>query len=101
MEQSRLPMLWGEAQDSELKEFFRWLVHFRRQHPVLWQGVRKTIHLDETAGTYAYLRKDEQENIIVAINLSDARKRFEAAGYSFELAPWSGEVKVLNSLEVD
>ena len=101
MEQSRLPMLWGEAQDSELKEFFRWLVHFRRQHPVLWQGVRETVHLDETAGTYAYLRKDEQENIIVAINLSDAEKRFEAVGCIFDLAPWSGEIKTLNSLEVD
>ena len=90
MEQSRLPMIWGDEQDTTLIEFYRRLIHFRRQHPVLWRGDRKTVHLDEDDGTYAYIREDDQEAIIAAFNLSDGERCFEAAGHTFELAPWSG-----------
>jgi len=93
MEQSRLPMLWGEEQDADLVDYYRWLIHFRRQHPVLWRGDRKTVHLDEDDGTYAYIRGDDQEAIIAAFNLSDGERHFEVAGHSFELAPWSGALR--------
>jgi len=93
MEQSRLPMLWGDEQDADLVDYYRWLIHFRRQHPVLWRGDRKTVHLDEDDGTYAYIRGDDQEAIIAAFNLSDGERHFEIAGHSFELAPWSGSLR--------
>ena len=93
MEQARLPMLWGEEQEEELLDFYRWLVHFRRDHPVLWRGGRETVHLDASANTYAYIRKDEQEAIIVALNVSDKRAAFNAAGHEFELEPWSGAIR--------
>jgi glycosidase len=95
MAEARLPMLWEEDQDDELLDFYRWLIHFRRQHPVLWRGSRRTVHLDEVASTYAYLRSDDQESIIVAMNLSDKRQHFEAAGRDFDLAPWAGRVQVI------
>ena len=43
MAECRQPMLWGEEQDADLREFYRWLIHFRREHPVLWHGRRQTI----------------------------------------------------------
>ncbi|MGB3713758.1 MAG: alpha-amylase family glycosyl hydrolase [Candidatus Promineifilaceae bacterium] len=95
MAEARLPMLWGDDQEDELLDFYRWLIHFRRQHPVLWRGSRHTVHLDEAAGTYAYVRSDGQESIIVAMNLSDNEKHFEAAGRDFDLAPWAGAVQVI------
>jgi glycosidase len=92
MAEARLPMTWGDAQDEDLLDYYRWLIHFRRQHPVLWRGDRRTVHLDDAAGTYAYVREDEQESIIVALNLSDRGRKISAAGREFELGPWEGAV---------
>jgi cyclomaltodextrinase / maltogenic alpha-amylase / neopullulanase len=92
MEESRAPMLWGEAQDADLRDYYRWLVHFRRRHPVLWRGCRETVHLDDEAGTYCYLRADENESLLVSLNLSDATRSVSVRGHSVTLAPWSGEV---------
>jgi cyclomaltodextrinase len=93
MEEARLPMLWGDDQDSELLDYYQWLIQFRHQHPVLWRGSRRTVHLDETAGTYAYVRSDERESVIVAMNLSDDIQQIEVEGHVFELTPWSGAVR--------
>ncbi len=94
MAEARLPMVWGADQDLELLAFYRWLVHFRRQHPVLWQGQRRTVHLDAKQGTYAYQRFDSHEVVTVCLNLSDERRSIVAAGDAFELAPVSGDVRV-------
>jgi cyclomaltodextrinase / maltogenic alpha-amylase / neopullulanase len=70
-EEARLPMLWDAEQDTELRDYFRWLVHFRREHPVLWRGSRRTVHVDGDAGTLAYLREDGEERLLVALNASE------------------------------
>lgn len=98
MEESRPAMLWGDAQDGELRDYYRWLIHFRRLHPVLWRGRRQTVHLDETAGTYAYLREDENESILVALNLSSASQTVVALGQSVTLEPWGGEVREIRDV---
>lgn len=95
MEESRLAMLWDEEQDSELRDYYRWLVHFRREHPALRDGNRRTVHLNPAEGTYAYTRSNENETILVALNVSGERRRFEAAGQLFESGPWEGAVRVL------
>ena len=63
-EEARLPMKWGDEQDADLREFFRRLVHLRREHSALRGGARRVVHLDDTAGTYAYRRGDA----LVALN---------------------------------
>jgi glycosidase len=97
MAEARLPMVWGGEQDTDLLDFYRWLIHFRRKHPALWRGSRRTIHLDEEAGTYAYLRADDEETILVAMNLSDEERKIVASGHSVELGPWSGAVRVVEA----
>lgn len=98
MAECRQPMLWGDEQDADLREFYRWLIHFRREHPVLWHGRRQTIHLDETTQTYAYARFDENETILVALNLSEEERLVTAVHqnitHTFTLPPWSGAVHV-------
>ncbi|HZD10919.1 MAG TPA: alpha-amylase family glycosyl hydrolase, partial [Candidatus Binatia bacterium] len=94
LEESRLPMLWGEAQDQELHRFYRRLIDFRRSHPALWRGQRETAHVDGTAGTYVYTCRDEHETIVVALNASDEARTVEARGHTFSLAPWQGDVRV-------
>ncbi|MCA9937277.1 MAG: glycoside hydrolase family 13 protein [Anaerolineales bacterium] len=93
MEECRLPMVWGEAQDADLLAYYRWLIHFRRRHPALWQGVRQTVYLDE--GVYAYTRSDEQETILVTLNRSEAAREVTIAGISLTLEPWTGDVRVM------
>ncbi|MFW6062766.1 MAG: alpha-amylase family glycosyl hydrolase [Chloroflexota bacterium] len=94
MEEARLPMLWGEEQDGDLRGYYRWLIHFRREHPVLWSGSSETLHVDAASGTYAYRRYDGEESVTVALNASDETRRFEAGGLSFELDAWSGDLRV-------
>jgi glycosidase len=94
MAECRLPMLWGKDQDQELREYYRWLVHFRRQHPVLWNGRRQTIHLNETTKTYAYTRTNDRETITVALNLSGQPRTIETPTHTFELAPYTGDINI-------
>jgi cyclomaltodextrinase len=95
MAEARQPMLWGDDQDEELKAAFRRLVSLRRDHPALWQGARRTLHLDDAAGAYAYSREDGRERATVVLNLSDETRKLHVAGRSFTLAPVSGDVTIM------
>ncbi|MFO7681253.1 MAG: alpha-amylase family glycosyl hydrolase [Chloroflexota bacterium] len=101
MEECRQPMLWGDEQDADLRETFRRLLHLRRDHPVIWQGQRQTVHLDAAAGTYAYTISNDQESILVLFNLSDQERKFAIhfpdieMVKAVELAPWSGDFQVI------
>jgi glycosidase len=98
MEECRQPMLWGEAQDSDLSSYFWYLSHLRRNHSALWRGGRETLHLDSAAQTYAYVRDDGHEAAIVGLNLSGEERAFtvpyvpRAASATFTLPPQSGDV---------
>ena len=94
LEEARQPMRWGGAQDDVLHLFYHDLIHLRRAHPALWRGDRRTVYLDDEAGLYAYTRSDEHETVLVALNLGDHPHRFEAAGHSFDLPPWAGDVQI-------
>ncbi|UCG24019.1 MAG: DUF3459 domain-containing protein [Chloroflexota bacterium] len=99
MAEARLPMLWGDDQDGELLAYYDWLIHFRRQHPALWLGRRRTVYLDAKAGTYAYTRSTDDEIVTVCLNLSGEPRTVDAAGHTFELAPRSGDVHVDGSAQ--
>lgn len=94
MEEARAPMLWGDAQDTDLHQYYRWLIRFRRDHPVLWHGRRRTLHLDPDAGTYAYARAGDDETVVVALNVGDMQRTVKAADHRFELPPWSGDLRL-------
>lgn len=73
-EEARLPMKWDSNQDADLLDHFRCLGRLRHEHPVLHRGGRKLVHIDSTNGTYAYLREDKTEKVLVTINLSRLQK---------------------------
>lgn len=101
MEECRQPMPWGAAQDDDLYAYFWYLAHLRRDHPALWRGTRQTLHLDSAARTYAYVRDDGREAIMVGVNLSDRPRRFtvpyvdRATVVTFDLPPWTGDIAVV------
>ncbi len=96
MEECRQPMPWGE-EDQELLAYYRQLAQLRRGHPVLRQGQRHTLHVDDAAGTYAYAVMDGEEAVVVAFNLSDAPRQIrvtlpgQEVPQQFELAPFGGD----------
>ena len=101
MEECRQPMLWGDEQDANLRHYFRRLLHLRRDHPVIWQGQRETVHLDAAAGTYAYTISNDTESILVLFNLSDHERTFairfpdKRMINTAKLPPWSGDFQVM------
>jgi cyclomaltodextrinase / maltogenic alpha-amylase / neopullulanase len=100
MAECRRPMPWEDG-DWELHAYFKWLIHFRRAHPALWRGARRTLHLDAQAGTYAYACSDGRETVIVALNLSDEARRIalpaqgDTPAHAFDLPAWGGDVHVV------
>ena len=76
-EESRLPMLWGTAQNQELLAFYRQLITLRRTESNLWQGVRRTVAIDDATGLYVYGCSDGTREAIVALNNGGAVQRVD------------------------
>ncbi len=96
MEECRQPMPW-DAPDADLHAYYRQLIHLRRAHPVIWQGQRHTLHVDDAAGSYAYVVQGEGEAVVVAFNLSAAPRQLRVTLpdqdvlHTFDLAAWGGD----------
>ena len=96
MEENRQPMLWGDEQDAELRDYFRWLIRFRQAHPALWHGRCHIIQADDS--TLVYARMNDAETIWVALNVSEIAQQVTAVHQThehiFNLSPWSGDVHI-------
>ncbi|ACK71548.1 alpha amylase catalytic region [Gloeothece citriformis PCC 7424] len=53
LEESRLPMIWGEQQDLELLKFYQELINLRR-HCQFWRHSRQSLVLDDHRQLYVY-----------------------------------------------
>ncbi len=65
--EARLPMLWDEAQDTELLAFYRALIALRRASFALRRGTRRTLLATEQA--LVYERRGAGETLVVALNV--------------------------------
>lgn len=92
MEESRLPMLWGDEQNSELRSYYRWLIQLRKSHPAIWRGTRRTVLAEGDRGLLAYKQEDDQDSLLVVLNLSDDSQSWMVENRPVELEPWSGQV---------
>lgn len=91
---NRSDMPWGDKgiepgagveRDESMREFYRTLIHLRRDHPALWRGSHRGLVTE--ADQLVYLRHDEtsQDAIIVALNRAQ-----EAAEVRFPVpAAWT------------
>ncbi len=86
LEESRLPMLWGAAQDQALLAFYRQLIALRRRHAGLWRARRATLLADDASGLYVVCCSDDSGALVLALNNGPAAQRFIAPGAGFELA---------------
>jgi len=89
-EESRLPMLWGDAQNAELLAFYRDLVALRNRKASLRRGACQTLFVDESA--IAYARQVPGERTATAINLAETPRPISLPGewHAIRLATQSG-----------
>ncbi|PZV18770.1 MAG: alpha-amylase [Pseudanabaena sp.] len=66
LEESRLPMIWGDEQDLDLLTFYQQLIRFRSQNPHAWQQ-HQTLIIDDTNRVYGYVCAD----YAIALNNND------------------------------
>ncbi|VAW43203.1 Neopullulanase [hydrothermal vent metagenome] len=96
MEENRQPMLWGDAQDADLRDYFRWLIQLRKEHAALRNGRFQIIHTNDH--TLVYVRSNENETIWVALNVNDEVREITAvyknSRHTFNLPPWSGDIHI-------
>lgn len=67
-EETRLPMLWGEAQDAALLRFYQTLGGVRASEAALRRGTRQTLFADERV--LAYRRAHEAHSLVAVLNPS-------------------------------
>jgi glycosidase len=76
--ESRQPMLWDKAQDTELLHYYQALIQVRRQEASLRQGSRKTLYADKAV--LAYVRTQGEDKVATILNLADEERRVVFAG---------------------
>jgi len=70
--EARLPMLWGDAQNKPLLDYFQNLISFRKENPLIWQGERKTLYSD--ADFWVYEINSKRKRLVVCLNLNANEK---------------------------
>jgi glycosidase len=81
----RKPMLWEDLQPYEKPEenfvmqdhlaFYKAIIALRNAHPALQTGTFQTLATDDEADAWAFLRKDDNEQLIVVLNASDVERQ--------------------------
>ncbi|MEW6650772.1 MAG: alpha-amylase family glycosyl hydrolase [Chloroflexota bacterium] len=77
-EESRLPMLWGDDQDLDLRGYYQALIRLRNQSAVLRRGKRNLIEVDENR--LVFRRIHEHEMVITALNLGNQQELIRIPG---------------------
>jgi len=88
----RLPLPQKESlslQQAAVYEWMRKLWNWRKQEPVLWTG--KTMHWLARDNTYAYVRYDNKEAVLVYINASEEAKTMPVDHYREILGLYSAQ----------
>lgn len=73
-EESRHPMLWGDAQDRALLAYTQRLITLRKEHPALSAGTIVTQYLDEELGIWVVERQAGGDRLLIAVNVSGAAR---------------------------
>lgn len=78
MEESRLPMLWGKDQNTDLHAFYTNLIHLRNQTPCLRTGGLEIVFASNEM--LAFKRTCEADQMLVVMNLSEKAQEISLPG---------------------
>lgn len=90
-EEARLPMLWGDAQDRELRHFYQRLVAMRRAAPDVWRAPRRTLLADDAASLLVYVCANDEREALVALNNGSSSQTVPLRGAGYRLALTTAE----------
>ncbi len=76
LEESRLPMLWGDSQNKSLHAFYKQLIQLRHSSAALRRGKRVPYLVDPTTGRYGYSRQLGAETVLVLLNIAPIAQQF-------------------------
>jgi len=78
---NRKPMLWKDLEpyedpldnfvDEAMLDFYRGALALRREHAALRRGSFLTVLVDDDQDVWAFVREDDREQVLVALNASD------------------------------
>jgi len=78
---NRKPMLWKDLEpyddaqenfvDDEMLAFYKGAIKLRREHSALRRGTFRTLLTDDAQDVWIFVRQDEREQVLVALNASD------------------------------
>jgi glycosidase len=88
----RVPLFWPIAERRpEFGHFYREMIALRREHAALRHGATEWLANSQSARVVSFLRRDEHEEILFAVNLSsqpvEARVGFRPRGEFTEITP--------------
>jgi len=87
-EDSRRGMIWDATkQNQKLSNLYKKLIGIRKTHPALTKGDFTTLHVDSKTNTYAFLRHQDDERILVALNNSPQTQNIAVENEKIGLAP--------------
>ena len=80
-EEARQPMNWDERFDHSLLAYFQRLAQLRRTHPIIWQGQREAVYLNEAKGClgYIYAEPAGPPQLLILINRSTTSQTISLA----------------------
>ena len=72
---SRDFMLWGAEQDRKLYNFYQKLCRIKKENRFLGVGQRQDLVVDDKAGVWAYMKYNDEDEILVILNISQERSK--------------------------
>lgn len=67
-----LKIYWqGSPIHPKVRQFYGFMIPFRKQHPALWNGQVTWVHNSDEQHVFSYLRGSGKEELLVVINLSN------------------------------
>ncbi len=88
---ARMPMRWGDDQDTELLAYVRELIALRRGRPELRRGTRRTV-LVADPHVYAFARELDDRRTVVVVNAGPEGAEVEIDGERVRVEALSGLV---------
>lgn len=87
-EESRLPMIWGSAQNAELLNYYRNLISVRRNFPSFGHDKVKVLQANKDVLLYT---KDSSTTLLIALNVSLETQMIKLQGILSEILLETGE----------
>lgn len=87
----RSPMPWGN--EDNFYDILRQYAQLRREHSAICNGTYKTVLCQDEKGLYVFMRENEQEKVLIALNNSDEEQ--EIRDMSWKLPPMQGDIRIL------